>query len=197
MAGCASGGAVDIIELNFKRMPSAGPLVDHVTVQEALWWITDNRVYVALRSQQGGALSELHREGLEMSFVLEGLPAAQARDYPLNRQSVRIRRSQGARHARFASTIGIAALWFEPGDVLRGRFRTMLKRQSFHILTGWSDGGQAAAIGEFRARRDQVRGEEILQSTEADGMERRISAGVAPLERGRPTRVEGPPGGRE
>ena len=191
LGGCAVG-AVDITELNFKRMYPQGPLVRHVPVTEAWWWIEGGRVLVALQEERGRRLSEYDRKEFDVSLVFDGLPAAKARSYAIGRDSVRGYHRDGARHSRFASSHGVAGLWFESGGVLRGRFRMIARRQVFHILTGWSDSYQAAVVGEFRARENRARGEPILLRTEEDGMERRYRQVGAPTDRPGPQRVEGP-----
>ena len=193
LGGCATGGAVDIAELNFKRIPAKEPLIVHVPVEQCFWWRDGDRICVSMRHDQPVWFSQLGRKEFEMSLVLPGIPADQARNYRIGRSAMRCYRHNGAYHARFNSIRGIVGVWKEPHDVLRVRFRLMARKQVFHILTGWSKVGQVMMTGEFRARRDRERGERILLESEKDGMGRPKHRNTPSDGRPRPVQVTGPP----
>ena len=197
VAGACSGGRLRFIEVNFKRIDAVTPLVEDAPADEGYWWVEEGRLCVALHRRQAGLLSEAGTQTLDLSLVLEGLPVDKARDYPLDRNSMRAYLGHGAQHRRFASLQGLAAVRLAPGECIRGRFRLLAKEQMFHILTGWNDFGQAIMAGEFRARHDPTRGRAILESTERDGMAR--SAARTPSGEGRaaPAQVTGPAVGAE
>ena len=195
LGGCASAGAVNISELNFKRIPAQGPLTAHVVVEQCAWRIDEERICVGLRYRRPGLFGESGREQFDFSLVLPGIPAARARDYRLDAQSVRCYLRRGASHARFASIYGIVGIWRESGEVLHGKFRLIAGQQVFHVLTGWSSVGQVYMEGEFRARRDPRLTEDILLGSEEDGMDRSGRVNMPAGSQARPVRVTGPPVG--
>ena len=190
--GCATRARVDLIDLNFKRIEAKGDLVESVSATDCFWWCDGKRLYVALHEDGSPLATALTRERFDMSFVLDGMPAERSRDYRLDQHSLRAVHGVGANHSRYASLRGVVGVWLEPGQILRGRFRLLGKKQIFHILTGWSDVGQVVVTGEFRCRRDQTRGEPVLARTEEGGMERR-AVRTRPDDGPRPVEVHGPP----
>jgi hypothetical protein len=191
-AGC-TGRAIQFVDLDFARIPEAGPLVDTINVSAAYWWLDGDRVCIAATRQPVRLLGSSRARRVDLSFVLPGVPAGDARDYPLGSEAQRCYVRQGSSHTRYRSHRGIAAIWMRPGGKLRVRYRVLASRQTFHILTGWTTVGQTLLAGELIARHDPVRGTEILERTEADGMNRAPSRNATTNDRPRPVQINGPP----
>lgn len=188
--GCVTGGEADFVEMNFKRISAEGALVERVSLSNASWWVDEGEaVHVALGSESPALLGAGSGEQFDMSIVVSGLAAAGARDYPVTNETLRACHQVGANHTRYASMHGIVALWFEPGNVLRGRYRIVAIKELFHILTGWTKVGQVVAVGEFVARPDHGEGKNVLERSEA-GM-KRTGAPNAPSDgRPKPVRID-------
>jgi hypothetical protein len=190
--GCAPHADIEFIDLNFKRIDAAGPLINHISASDCCWWIDGNHLMVTLHHDTGPLAGQLARERFDLSFVLDGLPANRARDYRLDRESLRAVYGKGAAHSRFASLRGITAVWWGANGTLRGRFRLIAKKQIFHVLTDWTDVGQVIMVGDFRCRRDRAGGRPVLERSEKNGMARRPARSAAQSEPG-PVEVHGPP----
>ncbi len=193
VAGGCARGQVELVELNFRRLPAAEDLVGREAADACYWWVEGDQIRVALGRYRVGVPNELHRERFDLSLALPGLPAEQARNYTLDGNSLRCYVRRGAVHHRYRSRQGIAAVWLEPGRRLRGRFRILAQKEGFHILSGWNAIGPTAMVGAFEARYDATRGEAIWQRSEADGMNRAAAANTTPDGRPGPVRVHGPP----
>jgi len=190
LSGGCTRASLQIVDLDFLKIPEAGRLVDEIGALDCVWWLDGDNVCIAA-TRSGGVRGSAGRR-LDLSFVLPGVPAATARDYALGPESMRGYVRQGPIHLRYRSQRGIAAVWLQPGGKLRVRFRVFAGRQSFHILTGWSTVGQTLLTGELRARSDAKFGAEILRRSEADGMNRGPVQNTPTGGRPRPVRIAGP-----
>jgi hypothetical protein len=183
---------LDLIPLGLQRIDARGPLIYTLRASECYFWIdADDQLCIACADETGPWFGEGAGTTLRVSLVLEGLPAHVARDYRASRQTLRGRASQGSRHARFASTGGIVAVWLDDEDHIHGRFRVLTRYQTFNVLLGWTGTQQVLLLGECRAVRDRRRGEPILTRTEEGGMERRPAASQPASPQ--PIPVTGPP----
>ena len=174
--GCSGWAKLSLVPLNQTRISKTDPLVLELRPAECYYWIEDERITIALTDENISLTGEYGKKSLVGSIVLEGLPADQARDYRLNRNSIRLRYRHGARHVRFASLSGISALWLEDGGRIKGRLRALAKQQQFHAMLGWSGNRQVLIVGEFVAVRDRERTAELLRRSEEDGLERTAQA---------------------
>ncbi len=191
-AGCSMSGTISFDELNFKRIPTQGPLISQVPVSECFWWVDEDKIRLSLGYEEGVGLGEMNHKRLDCSFVLPEAPADRARDYQVDSQMMRCYWRRGPVHDRFSSIRGIIAIWLAPGNKLHGRFRLIAGQENFHILTGWSDVGQVVLSGEFDATHDPKRGEKIFIRSEEDGMERSLPEKRGRSGRARPKMVIGP-----
>lgn len=172
-SGCAGRAHVQMVPLGMKRIEAQGPLIVEVRPDECYFWVgDDDRLCISMRDFSGSILGKpLQREFL-LSFVVEGLPAAQSRDYRMDRNTARVKQRAGYSHLRAASTSGILAVWDYDADQLRGRFRFMVKAQTFSVLTGWTGNNALLYTGDFHAVRDERAGLAILARTEDGAMSR-------------------------
>jgi hypothetical protein len=190
--GCHGSARLNLIPLGLQRIEAQGPLIYTLRAAECYFWIDpDHQLCIACADETGPWFGEGAQTSLHVSLVLDGLPAHVARDYRASRRTLRGRASQGGRHARFASTGGIVAVWVDDEDRIHGRLRVLTRYQTFNVLLGWTGTQQVLLLGEFHAVRDRGRGEPILARTEEEGMER-YPAASQPARR-QPIRVTGPP----
>jgi hypothetical protein len=190
--GCNGSARFDLIPLGLQRIQAQAPLIYTLRAAECYFWIdSGDQLCIACADESGPWFGKGAGMSLRVSLVLDGLPAHVARDYRATRRTLRGRASQRGRHARFASTGGIVAVWVDDEDRIHGRFRVLTRYQTFNVLLGWTGTQQVLLLGEFRAVRDRERGEPILARTEEEGMERQ-PATSQPARR-QPIRVTGPP----
>lgn len=190
--GCHGSARLDLIPLGVQRIEAKAPLIYTLRADECYFW-TDaaDQLCIACTDETAELFGEGTKTSLNVSLVLDGLPAHLARDYRASRRTLRGRANQRARHVRFASTGGIVAVWMDDKDRIHGRFRVLTRYQTFNVLLGWRGTQQVLLLGEFHAVRNRRRGESILARTEEDGMER--SSAESEPARPQPIRVTGPP----
>ncbi len=191
ICGCAYSGRMDITELAFRRISPKGPLIDSLRLSDCLWWSDEGAVYIGM-STSDSVIPLPAAEKLDFSFVLPGFPADRSREYQVNNQTLRGYVRKGLEHERYRSTRGIVAIWLEPGDSMRIRFRLIANKEIFHVLTGWVSAGQVVLTGSCRARRDSRNGPALLSLTERDGMTRSGAGDRDSRGRPKPRRVKGP-----
>lgn len=189
VCGCARN-EIRLIDLDFRRMPEAAPLIERVSAPVACWWTEAGKIQIAA-ARQGGPPRQPGGRVADFSLVLAGMPAGGARDYALNPQSLRGYVRGGGRHARYRSLRGLASIWMRPGERLRVRFRVIAQKETFHILTGWTAVGETVLVGEFLAHQDARIGGQILARSERDGMTRTRVVNTTPGVRPRPVQVIG------
>jgi len=190
-AGCGGSATVWLVPIQYGAIEAQAPLVVDLSAQECYYWIDPEKqqVRIAITARQDALFNENAARSLDVSLVLDGLPANNARDYRANRRTVRGTASERGDFVRFASVRGIAAVWFDQPDCLHGRVRVQAKYQQYSLLFGWHASQPVLMLGEFVAIRDRERCEAILERTENGGMERAL---VRPDEAG-PIPVTGPP----
>ncbi len=192
MTGCAGRANVQVVPLGTQRINTSGPLISELTPRECYYWTNDDGdLRVAMRSRKRSLFDRRLDQEFVLSFVFDDVPAAASRDYRFNRRTARCRTHAFIFHARSASLNGIATVWDYGKSTLRGRFRFYAKIQTYHLLAGWRDDGNALYTGEFEAVADRRKGEAILAETEGTGMER--SAVPERDTRPRPTENPTPP----
>lgn len=171
--GCSGRGVVHFVPLDVKQIPMTGTLIARITPDECYYWIDDaGKLCVALRQQKDSVWSPLLSHDIALSLVLGDPPAGVTRAYPAARDTLRVRSSAGVTQLRAGSMSGGAVVWDYGKRTLRGRFRITVKQQSYTVFTDWTGNSRILLIGEFTAREDRARGEEILRRTEDGGLER-------------------------
>lgn len=171
--GCANRGHLEVASLNYQSIDPPSATVARVDLAEAYWWTDgDDRVWIALRREVPSLLGEIARFELQMSFVLEQLPAGEARNYLAKKNELRAVARVGLSESRFVAATGIVALYREKGNRLRGTFRLLARRQVSQILGGWSRPSTYLMQGTFIASHNEKRGRTIAKATEAGGWER-------------------------
>jgi hypothetical protein len=169
-AGCTGSGRLEFASLDFKAIDPPPPRVSPLKVQECYWWTDqDGQVWIAMQRRGTTFFNPRLRFEFQLSLVLEKLPAGQARNYQLRRRELRARVKFGPWESRFASQLGIAALYREAGDRLRGSLRVQTTRVSLQFLGSWSDPVRYLMLGSFVAVPDEQRGRAIVEATESDG----------------------------
>ncbi len=175
LVGC-SAARLHLLTLEYRQIEPEGPLVHEKSAREGYFWIDEtDQVRIGLRDNVASWLDPDAGRTLEVSLVLDGIPADRARNYPATRRTLRGRASDKNEHVRFASIRGITAVWRDGPDRIRGRFRISTRYQKFSILLGWYGTQQLLVLGEFVAVRDREKTEAIIARTEADGMQRSLT----------------------
>ena len=173
LSGCAGGAKIHMIPLGSKRISTTSPLIVRIEPDQCYWWINDDdRLCVAMRKASRLPLGNLRGGEFLLSFDLGKPPAGTARNYRVDRRTLRARRDAGYNHRRAASLGGIATVWDFNRKVLHGRFRITTLRQSYLVLTGWRADARVLMIGEFTAVENREKGEAIFARTEEEGMAR-------------------------
>ena len=181
VAGC-SRGRVELSSLDFKSIDPPAPSATSVRLQECYWWAEDDGdVRVAMRYVKNPPLFPKFRLEFNMSLVLEQPPRGQARNYDLNRQTMRAQVSMGPWQTRFTSVVGIAALYRESGDRFRGSVRMQAARVAARLLGGWGKPTRYLLQSSFTATHNPDRGREILEMTESDGWVRKLTPRKPPV----------------
>lgn len=173
LTACSGRGTVHLVPLDAKQVPTTGPLIAKITPGEGYYWINDaGKLCVALRAKRTSALTPLLSQNIALSLVLGEPPAGSTRAYPATRDTLRLRTASGLTHQRSASLSGNAVVWNYGKSALRGRFRIVVRQQSYTVLTDWTGNNRLLLVGEFTAVENRRRGEEILRRSEEDGLER-------------------------
>jgi hypothetical protein len=173
ISGCAGYGRVHMVPLGTKKIDTTAPLIVEAEPDECYFWIRDDKqLCVAMRQFSASILGKPAEREFLLSLVVDGAPAAESRDYRMDRTTARLRHRGGYAHTRAASVSGIVAVWDYNNDGVRGRFRFLARMQSYSVLTGWSESGTILCTGEFTAVHDAERGEQILTQSEGGAMSR-------------------------
>jgi hypothetical protein len=192
--GC-SRAALDLVDLDFRRLPAEATLIRHESLPACYWWLEGGRIHVVAGRTQSWLAGPLGGKRIDFSLWLPGVPADRARTYRLGPRSLRGYLRQDASHARYRSIRGIAAVWLRPAQRLHVKLRVVASKEVFHVLTGWTAVGQTVLVGTFDARRNASTGQIIWQRSEADGMQRGSVANTGGA-RGRDGAGKPPPSSR-
>ncbi len=173
LAGCAGQARMELAALDFKTIDPPPGRVSVVQAHECYWWLDEQqRVWVAWRRHWRQPWQPHWDFQLDVSVRLDTLPAGKARNYKLDRQSLRMRFQVGPWQLRIASLTGIAALYRDGPDRLRGSLRMQAFRRTAQLFGGWGKPVRYLVLARFTAVRDRRRGEPIARATESDGWER-------------------------
>jgi hypothetical protein len=171
--GCTGSGRLEFASLDFKAIDPPAPRVSPLKVRECYWWTDElGQVWIAMQRRADPFFNPRLRFEFQLSLVLEKLPAGPARNYELRRPALRARVKFGPWESRFASQVGIAALYRASGDRLRGSLRAQTTRASLQFLGGWSEPVRYMMLGSFTAVHDKQRGRPIAEMTESAGWDR-------------------------
>lgn len=174
--GCTGSGDIKMVPLLRADFTEREPLVQDVPVNEAYYWVENNRVNIALRCRRESLLGPAFDYDWQASLVLDGLPAGSARLYKLKPDAMRIVETAGANQRRSRTWTGIAVIGAPERGRLKGRFHVNVRQQQFTLLGGWQphpfQAPMIVVAGRFDAVEDAKRGRAILHETEASGFER-------------------------
>jgi hypothetical protein len=189
LTGCGGRGHIEVVSLNYRAIDPPAPRVARINLDRCYWWTDqDGQVWIAMereiRPLLGGRLGNFH---LQMSLVLERLPAGTERYYIAAKRELRARALVGPTQIRFSSAAGILALYREPGDRLRGSFRLLTRRVVTRWLGGWGRPSSYLMLGSFEAVHDEARGRRIAAATESSGWERSRTGPTSRPASSRPT----------
>jgi len=173
VAGCGGHASIHIAPVTLKKLSTTAPLVQTISPDACYYWINEKgKLCIAMSEVRPSLLGRHFGERFYLSLVLQEAPAGTARDYALNRRSLRARYSKGYTHRRAASLGGIAAIWDYGRKRLMGRFRVAGNQQSYSVLTGWKGDRRVLLVGEFAAVENREAGLKILAKTEREAMRR-------------------------
>ncbi len=172
--GCAQRGRIELVSLDFRNIDPPAPHVVTLRAAECCWWVDERGdLWVAMHREQHVPWRPRLRFELDMSLRLAAPPAGRARNYRLDRDSLRLRIEVGPWQLRFSSMAGIAAVYHESGKRLRGSVRARTRRVTSQLLGGWSKPTGYLLMASFTAVPDAERGRAIADRTEADGWDRK------------------------
>lgn len=176
--GCSGSGRVELASLDFRAVDPPVPRCVPIEMRECYWW-TDGggRLWIAMQRQQTPLFYPKMRFEFQLSVALERLPAGKARDYKVDKTTLRARIRLGPWEGRFTSRVGIIAVYRQSGDRLRGSLRLQAVRVASHWLGGWGKPSRYLLLGSFTAVPDEQRGRAIAEATESSGWGRDSSAG--------------------
>jgi hypothetical protein len=167
VTGCTGTGRLEFASLDFRAVDPPPPRVSPVSVQECYWWTEPNgQLWIAMQSHRTPLIYPELRFQFQLSLALEKLPAGKARDYKLGRRELQVRVRLGPWESRFSSQVGIAALYREPGNRLRGSVRVQTSRVTLQWLGGWGEPVRYLMLGAFTAVHDEQRGRAIVKAIE-------------------------------
>ena len=189
VCGCAPVASLHFADLNFKRLDMSDPLITTVNADACSWAIEGDQIQIGLSN---GRIDAESGDRMAMSFVLDGLPTGNEREYRVERLALRCYWHHAREHERFASLNGVVSIKLLPGERLAGRFRIMARKQVFHILTNWTTVGQTLLMGTFTAQQDADTVSSILVQTEKGGMDRSQKGNTIRGSIPRPREVVGP-----
>ena len=171
--GCAGGGHLELISLNYRAIDPPAPRASTLEVDRCYWWTDDaGRVWVALESVRHPWFTPFGPFLFQMSLALDRLPAGRARDYSVAQRELRALARLGPVESRFTAVAGVVAVYRATGDKLRGSFRLHVRREVSRLLGGWSEPTSFLMHGTFTALHDAARGRPIAEQTESHGWER-------------------------
>ena len=175
LAGCSGSSRIQFSSLSFRTIDPPNATVAELATRECYWWPDETgRVWVVMQRSFAPPFHPELRVHLELSLVVDCLPRGKARNYRLDRESLRARIRIGPWETRFTSQIGIAAVYRERGDRLRGSVRLQAQRVTSQLLGGWGRPSRYLMLVEFTAVPNDVRGGPIVASTESAGWERQL-----------------------
>jgi len=167
LAGCSGRARIELASLAFNSIDPPPPRTTRVNFNECYWWTdSQDRVRIAMRRVVKPLLIPLAGYEFQLSLVLERLPAGRARNYQVGLNALRGWAHVGPFYVRFASRQGIAALYREPGEGLRGSLRLHVQRQVSRLLGGWGASTRYLMFGALSAVHDERRGRDILERFE-------------------------------
>ena len=169
--GC-SPGRLELTSVQFKTIDPPAPRALALDLSEAVWDETeDGRLQIAVRRDATIPLINL-RQLVLFSFDLVRLPNGKAREYKMDRKSLRGVAEIGPGSARFESLGGIAAVYrTDNPNQIRCTFRLIANRYTAQLLGGMGKPQRVLLQGEFVATRS-TRTAELLGVTEEAGFER-------------------------
>ncbi len=168
LGGCGGSATVQLIPLNTRTMAPDTPLEYRFKINSCVWWVDDDdRINMAFRFDKLSPLGNLTRDALEISLVLDEMPAGTGREYRVNRHTVRGLWHRSALHLRLRSLTGIVVLDVMPNERLTGQFRFNCSARKFEVLTGWRRQSAVLVQGSFTAVHDPLTGPAVRERTEA------------------------------
>ena len=179
--GCNGSGQIQFASLSYRSIDPPNAAVAEVEARECYWWEDDDgRVWVAMQRHFSPPFHPEFYVHIELSLVVDRLPRGKARNYRLNRDSLRARVRIGPWETRFSSQIGVAAVYRERGDRLRGSVRLQTQRVTSQLFSGWGRPQRYLMLVSFEAVPDAQRGLPIVASSESSGWERKSAGAAAP-----------------
>ena len=171
--GCAGGGRVGLVALDYQSIDPLAPQVSQLDVDRCYWWTDeDGKAWVAMECVTRPLLGMVGPFRFQMSLVLDKLPAGKERNYTVAKRELRALARLGPMESRFVSVAGVVGLHRDSEDRLRGSFRLRVSRAVSQLLGGWSPPSSYLMFGSFQAVRNAERGQAIVAATESQGWER-------------------------
>ncbi len=177
IAGCSGSATIQAVSLHPSEIDPPGTRVTRVDADEAYWHVDESGdLNLSIRMRRvDWILGEFGRQELALSIVPGPPPNGRARNYKINRDSLRMLWQTGLAVRRFASYAGVMAIYMDDELRLHGSFRfwTTNPGEGMPIWFVPQTPGPTLLFGTFKAVKDEVRCQSIRESVEAKGWHRR------------------------
>lgn len=176
VVGCTGSAEIKFVSLHPSEIDPPGTKTPVVKADQAYWHVDDSGdVHISIRSKRDNwLLGAFGRNELLMSIVPGPLPNGSARNYSMNRNTLRMLWHTGLASQRFASYAGVMALYMDNDRRCHGSFRmwTINPGAGMPIWFVPQTPGPTLVFGNFDAVRDENACERIRTEAEAGGWNR-------------------------
>lgn len=176
VAGCTGSAEIKFVSLHPSEIDPPGTKTPVIKAEEAYWHVDNSGdVHISIRSKHDNwLLGAFGRNELVMSVVPGPPPNGRARNYSLNRNTLRMLWHTGLVSQRFASYSGVMAIYMDDDRRCHGSFRiwTINPGAGMPIWFVPQTPGPTLVFGTFNAVRDEEACERIRSEAEAGGWNR-------------------------
>ncbi len=175
LLGC-SAGQIELASLDYRAIDPPAAKVTRIELDRGYWWSDEQgRVWFAAARSFAPLLFPQFRVDLKLSLRLDQPPAGAARNYGVDRGTMRAVLRVGPAELRLVSVSGVIAAYREAGEQLRLSGRLLVTQQAAQLLGGYSNPARNLLLCRIHAVQDAQRGRAIADETETQGWERSAS----------------------
>ncbi len=155
---------MELAALEFQAIDPPPARFSRLEMNRCCWWQDQaGNLWVALEQDRPPWLGSPWNMRFQLALALGPPPAGRSRDYLLSRQELRGLARFGPAQARYSSLAGIAAVYRQPQDRLRGSLRLRVVREIQQPLGNWGRSTPYLMMGTFEAVHDQLAGQRIAR----------------------------------
>ncbi|MEE8169709.1 MAG: hypothetical protein V3T70_04100 [Phycisphaerae bacterium] len=172
-AGCHGTARLEAIPLHPGAIDPPPPSTYRFDAQRCYWWTDANGdLVIVMQFDRYQLFAAIKQAKLNMSFVLNGMPEGQGRNYAVTAGSFRAVYAAGLLEDRFYATHGICGVLMKDDGRLTGSYRLWVQHHPGPGLFNLFPRQPSPLLfqGTFEAvRDDDGLGQAILEATEAHG----------------------------